>query len=73
MAKKCKVVKWERERSAFNSPNFEERSLRGRKLRYKFATATAVCSVVGHGLSCADLTFAAFASAPSQRRAKFPA
>ena len=35
MAKKCKIVKWERERNAFYAPSFDERSLRGRKLRYK--------------------------------------
>lgn len=35
MAKKCKTEKWQRERAEFFDPNFERKSLRTRKLRYK--------------------------------------
>jgi small subunit ribosomal protein S14 len=35
MAKSSKIEKWRRERKEFLSPNFDERSLRRRKLKFK--------------------------------------
>ena len=35
MARKAKIEKWKREREAWLDPNFESKSIRGRKLRFK--------------------------------------
>ncbi len=35
MARQAKIQKWKRERREFLNPNFDEKSLRGRKLKYK--------------------------------------
>ena len=35
MARQAKIQKWKRELREFRNPNFDEKSLRGRKLKYK--------------------------------------
>ena len=35
MARKAKIEKWKREREAWLDPEFESKSLRGRRLRFK--------------------------------------